>query len=75
MYFFAKMTHPLVWLLNKISNAFFFIFNIKKSTDDAVTEEEIKTMISEGTEAEPLKKKKERSLKEFFIWVIEISLR
>src|SRR5678809_461332 len=51
MYFFAKMTHPLVWLLNKLSNAFFFFFNIKKSTDDAVTEEEIKTMISEGTEA------------------------
>src|SRR6187200_669308 len=40
MYFFAKMTHPLVWLLNKLSNAFFFVFNIKKSTDDAVTEEE-----------------------------------
>src|SRR5262245_50936493 len=29
MYFFAKITHPLVWLLNKISNGFFFIFNIK----------------------------------------------
>jgi putative hemolysin len=69
MYFFAKITHPLVWLLNKISNAFFFIFNIKKSTDDAVTEEEIKTMISKEQKQVPLKKKKERSLKEFFIWV------
>ena len=48
---FAKITHPFVWLLNKISNMFFFIFNVKKSKDDAVTEEEIKTMISEGTEA------------------------
>jgi putative hemolysin len=48
---FAKITHPFVWLLNKISNLFFTIFNIKRSKDDAVTEEEIKTMITEGTEA------------------------
>jgi putative hemolysin len=48
---FATFTHPIVWLLNKISNIFFRIFNIKKSTDDAVTEEEIKTMITEGAEA------------------------
>ncbi|HET6995938.1 MAG TPA: hemolysin family protein, partial [Chitinophagaceae bacterium] len=48
---FAKVTHPIVWTLNKVSNLFFFIFNIKKQKDDAVTEEEIKTMITEGTEA------------------------
>src|SRR5262245_51577674 len=51
MNFFAKATHPIVWLLNKVSNLFFFVFNIKKQKDDAVTEEEIKTMITEGTEA------------------------
>lgn len=48
---FAKITHPIVWLLNKISTLFFRVFNIKKSKDDAVTEEEIKTLITEGTEA------------------------
>src|SRR5436190_1914933 len=48
---FATVTHPIVWLLNKISTLFFRIFNIKKSKDDAVTEEEIKTLITEGTEA------------------------
>jgi putative hemolysin len=48
---FAKITHPIVWLLNKVSNLFFTIFNIKKMKDDAVTEEEIKTMITEGAEA------------------------
>ncbi|MEI9809393.1 MAG: hemolysin family protein [Bacteroidota bacterium] len=48
---FARITHPIVWSLNKISNIFFRIFNIRKSKDDAVTEEEIKTMITEGTEA------------------------
>jgi len=48
---FASITHPIVWLLNKISVLFFRVFNIKRSKDDAVTEEEIKTMITEGTEA------------------------
>ncbi len=48
---FARLTHPFVWVLNKISNLFFSLFNIKKSKDDAVTEEEIKTLITEGTEA------------------------
>jgi putative hemolysin len=48
---FARLTHPFVWLLNKTSNIFFSIFNIKRSKDDAVTEEEIKTLITEGTEA------------------------
>jgi len=66
MYFFAKMTHPLVWLLNKISNAFFFIFNIKKSTDDAVTEEEIKTMISEGTEAGTIEEEEREIIERVF---------
>lgn len=48
---FALFTHPFVWLLNKISNLFFRLFNIKRSKDEAVTEEEIKTMITEGAEA------------------------
>lgn len=47
----ARFTHPIVWLLNKVSNAFFSLFNIKKMKDNAVTEEEIKTLITEGTEA------------------------
>lgn len=48
---FAKITHPIVWLLNKTSNGFFKLFNIKKATDDSVTEEEIKAIINEGSEA------------------------
>src|SRR5882724_3955002 len=48
---FAAITHPIVWMLNKISHLFFTIFNIKRLKDDAVTEEEIKTMITEGAEA------------------------
>ncbi|HEV8285219.1 MAG TPA: hemolysin family protein [Chitinophagaceae bacterium] len=51
MRIFAKATHPIVWLLNLVSNLFFSIFNIKRSQSDAVTEEEIKAMVTEGTEA------------------------
>lgn len=51
MNIFARFTHPIVWLLNKISILFFRIFSIKRSKDDAITEEEIKTLIGEGTEA------------------------
>ncbi|MBI1343749.1 MAG: DUF21 domain-containing protein [Terrimonas sp.] len=51
MGFFARLTHPIVWLLNIVSNLFFRIFNIRRMKEDAVTEEEIKTMITEGTEA------------------------
>jgi putative hemolysin len=51
MLVFAKITHPIVWLLNFVSNLFFSLFNIKRSKTDAVTEEEIKAMVTEGTEA------------------------
>jgi putative hemolysin len=48
---FAAITGPIVWLLNLVSNLFFSIFNIKRNKNDAVTEEEIKAMVTEGTEA------------------------
>jgi putative hemolysin len=50
MKLFAKFTHPIVWLLNKTSNLFFRLFNIRSSKDESVTEEEIKAIINEGTE-------------------------
>jgi putative hemolysin len=44
------ITHPLVWLLNHTSNLFFKLFPISPSQDSAVTEDEIKAIINEGTE-------------------------
>ena len=64
--FFANITHPFVWLLNKISNMIFFVFNVKKSKDDAVTEEEIKTMISEGTEAGTIEEEEREIIERVF---------
>ena len=66
MYAFAKFTHPIVWLLNKVSQLFFSIFNIKKSKDDAVTEEEIKTMITEGTEAGTIEEEEREIIERIF---------
>jgi putative hemolysin len=47
---FSKLTHPIVWLLTRISGFLFRIFNIKQTGDNLVTEEEIKAIISEGSE-------------------------
>ncbi len=47
----SKLVHPLVWFLTFITNGIFKILNIKKPTDSAVTEEEIKALITEGSES------------------------
>ena len=66
MYFFAKITHPIVWLLNRTSNGFFKLFNIKQSKDDSVTEEEIKAIISEGTEAGTIEEEEKEIIERIF---------
>lgn len=48
--FLSTLMYPVVWLLNNITALIFKIFNIKPSSDSAVTEEEIKAMITEGSE-------------------------
>lgn len=43
------ITHPFIWLLSKSTYVLIKLFNIK-TKDNQVTEEEIKAIISEGTE-------------------------
>ena len=50
MDFLSRISFPIVWLLTRITNLIFKIFNIKESSDNKVTEEEIKAMVSEGSE-------------------------
>jgi putative hemolysin len=50
MLLLSKATAPLVWILNKTTNFLFRIFGIHSGQDNIVTEEEIKAIISEGTE-------------------------
>lgn len=45
----SKITFPFIWLLSSSTNLLTKIFNIK-ANDSQVTEEEIKAIISEGTE-------------------------
>ncbi len=45
----TSITYPFIWLLTKSSNVIVKLFNLK-GTDNQVTEEEIKAIISEGTE-------------------------
>jgi putative hemolysin len=63
---FGKFTHPIVWLLNKTSNGFFKLFNIKNSKDDHVTEDEIKAIISEGTEAGTIEEEEKEMIERIF---------
>jgi magnesium and cobalt exporter, CNNM family len=45
----SLVTHPFIWLLSKSTQLLVNLFNIK-TKDNQVTEEEIKAIISEGTE-------------------------
>ncbi|RYY61105.1 MAG: HlyC/CorC family transporter [Chitinophagaceae bacterium] len=45
----SLITHPFIWLLSKSSNVIVTLFRLKPN-DTQVTEEEIKAIISEGTE-------------------------
>jgi putative hemolysin len=49
MMLISKMAHPFVWLLTRTSSFILRLFRIS-SDDSFVTEEEIKAIISEGTE-------------------------
>ena len=50
MNFLSSVAYPIVWLLNNITSLIFKLFNLKESSDNAVTEDEIKAMITEGSE-------------------------
>ena len=63
---FAKITHPFVWLLNKTSNLIFKIFNIKSERDDFVTEDEIKAIITEGTESGTVEHEEKEMIERIF---------
>jgi len=50
MKFLSRIGYPIVSLLNGSSNLFFYLFPILRSKESNVTEDEIKAIISEGTE-------------------------
>ncbi|HVZ57955.1 MAG TPA: hemolysin family protein [Chitinophagaceae bacterium] len=66
MLVFARITHPIVWLLNLVSNLFFRLWKIRPSATDVVTEDEIKTMITEGTEAGTIEEEEKEIIERIF---------
>lgn len=66
MKLFAIATYPVVWLLNSVTNLFFKIFNVQPSQDNIVTEEEIKAMISEGTEGGTIEEEEKEIIERVF---------
>ncbi|HEX6333498.1 MAG TPA: hemolysin family protein [Flavisolibacter sp.] len=66
VHFFARITHPIVWLLNKTSSLIFRIFNIKSKKDESMTEEEIKAIISEGTESGTIEEEEREMIERIF---------
>lgn len=66
MRIFSMITHPFVWLLNKTSNLFFKLFNIRSKRDDFVTEDEIKAIITEGTESGTVEEEEKEMIERIF---------
>jgi putative hemolysin len=50
MYFLSRLALPIVWLLTKTTNLLFKVFRIRESNESKVTEDEIKALVSEGSE-------------------------
>ncbi len=46
----SKITSPVVWLLSASTNLILKIFRLSESNDSAVTEDEIRAMIAQGTQ-------------------------
>ncbi|MBS1755154.1 MAG: hemolysin family protein [Ferruginibacter sp.] len=62
----SAITFPVVWLLSSISHLFFKVFNIKTSSDNAVTEDEIKAMINEGSEHGAIEEEEKEIIERLF---------
>jgi putative hemolysin len=66
MKLFARATYPIVWLLNAVTNLVFRIFNVHPSQDNIVTEDEIKAMITEGTEGGTIEEEEKEIIERVF---------
>lgn len=66
MYFLSRVTHPIVWLLTKVTTIIFKTFNIRESSESKVTEEEIKAMVSEGSEHGAIEEEEKQIIERVF---------
>ena len=62
----AKITHPVIWLLNELSGFFFRLFKIKDTKMSIVTEEEIKALVNESAESGEIDETEQRIIERVF---------
>lgn len=62
----SMITYPFIWLLTIFTNLLVNIFNLKPSTDNNVTEEEIKALINEGTTAGAIEETEQEIIERVF---------
>ncbi|HKG67735.1 MAG TPA: hemolysin family protein [Segetibacter sp.] len=65
MRFISFITYPFIWLLTRSTNLLVRIFKIKP-LENAVTEEEIKAIINEGTETGAIEEKEQEIIERVF---------
>jgi putative hemolysin len=66
MSFLAKLTSPLIWLLNSSSELFIKLLGIKPKDEDFVTEEEIRAMLEEASDAGEVEKEEREMVERVF---------
>ena len=62
----SMVTYPFIWLLTISTNLLVSIFNLKPSSDNNVTEEEIKALINEGTTAGAIEETEQEIIERVF---------
>ena len=65
MSWLSKITFPFIWLLTSSTHLIVKLFNLKVS-DNQVTEEEIKTMVSEGSEHGAIEEEEKEIIERLF---------
>jgi putative hemolysin len=56
MQILSKVTFPFVWVLTHTSDVILTVLNLKKTSENKITEEEIKAIIKEGTQGGEVQK-------------------
>ncbi len=62
----SMITYPFIWLLTIFTNFLVNVFNLQPSTDNNVTEEEIKALINEGTTAGAIEETEQEIIERVF---------
>lgn len=66
MRFFSRVTFPIIWSLNKVAAFIFRLFNVKNTLQSAITEEEIKALVSESAESGQIDEKEQEIIERVF---------